>query len=273
MLLEPGRPVLVSGRHFDFQSMADLGKPSKRPIDAIGHAHGQIGNAEIFLHLFRQSKTQLIPHYQVQRRRRCLHDIGPTASSAGHGSHRKPDMLQHISNFHRIFATSQMSPRKAQHVHREILFFSRLHFLLHPKGGRRKAGLVAAFETAAVHGIDRPGKMELICDALGVVAHQADAAIADDEDPVRLRIGFDVVEAGLQILFRAIDQRIRPRLGAEKSFAGHGILIVHIFHGVEIAPQRAVDERKAPRYGIEKRRRTGQSAGAAVVARCFPLTR
>ena len=52
---------------------------------------------------------------------------------------------------------------------------------------------------------------------------------------------------------------------------GGGVVVFHVFHGIEITPERPIDEHEAAGDGVEKRGSTGEGAGGHVVAGGFEV--
>jgi hypothetical protein len=52
---------------------------------------------------------------------------------------------------------------------------------------------------------------------------------------------------------------------------GGGIVILYIFHGVEVTPERSVDQHETAGDGVEKRGSAGEGTGGHVVAGGFEV--
>ena len=165
-----------------------------------------------------------------------------------------------------------MHRREPQDIDGPFFFRARPHFLFDPKRRRRKSGLETSQKPAAVHRVHRPRTIRAVRDPLHIVADKAHAAIRFHKDPLRCRILPDEIQSGQEIFLRPVDQRLRARLRAMETMRRHRIFVVHVFHRVEIAPKRPIDERETSRNRVEKRRRARQCARASVPTRRLPFT-
>ena len=234
------------------QLFDDFREPGQRTVRPIRKAAGHIRRPEILLHLFGERETQFISYDDVERCRRSIHDVVPVASAARHGSHANAAEREQPPDFFRILPSLHMNGREPKHIDggRDLLL--RFHFLFDAKRGCGIPRLKASFHAAAVHRIDRPGEIHLVGDALHIVTDKTDAAVILHKDTQRLRIGLYTGKPLAQIILRSINKRVRAHLCTGKAHGRHWILIIHIFHRIEIAPERAIHHREAPWDGVKE---------------------
>ena len=234
------------------QLFDDFREPGHRTVRPIRKAAGHIRRPEILLHLFGEREPQLISHDDVERCRRSIHDVVPVASAARHGSHANAAEREQPPDFFRILPSLHMNGREPKHIDggRDLLLL--FHFLFDAKRGCGIPRLKASFHAAAVHRIDRPGEIHLVGDALHIVTDKTDAAVILHKDTQRLRIGLYTGKPLAQIILRSINKRVRAHLCTGKAHGRHWILIIHIFHRIEIAPERAIHHREAPWDGVKE---------------------
>ena len=191
---------------------------------------------EALFHFPGRRKAQFIPHHQVERCLRRLHDFMPAAFTAGRGNDPDAAALKDAPDFISLFSALQIHFRKAQHIHgsRNGAFF--LHFLHHPQEGPGKAFLKGAFQSAAVHGIYRPGTAKLFRNALYIIANETGAAVALQKDPLCRPLTLNTRQAPKDFFFRAVYQRRWRRTGARDAAGRPAVFIIDIFHGIEITP-------------------------------------
>ena len=234
------------------QLFDDFREPGHRTVRTVRKAAGHIRRSEILLHLFGEREPQFISHDDVERCRRSIHDVFPVASAARHGNHADAAEREQPPDFFRILPSLHMNGREPKHIDggRDLLLH--FHFLFDAKRGCGIPRLKASFHAAAVHRIDWPWEIHLVGDALHIVTDKTDAAVVLDKDTLGLRIGLYTGKPLTQIILRPVNKRIRAHLCTGKAHGRHRILIIHIFHRIKIAPERAIHHREAPWDGVKE---------------------